>query len=270
MSLDPIIRAHYDLGGERPRLARDSQLEWVRTQELLQRYLPGPPAAILDVGGGPGAYAAWLAGLGYTVHLVDPVPRHVAEALALAAAQPGHPFTAALGDARGLDAPDAAFDAVLLMGPLYHLVDRSDRLRALGEARRAVRPGGRVIAVVISRFASLLDGLRSGWLQNPVFRAIVEQDLRTGEHRNPEPQARPEWFTMAYLHRPVDLADEIEESGLHLEVCLGIEGPGWLIWHEMWDDPQQRAAVLDAARAAEQEPSLLGASAHLMAIAGRG
>jgi ubiquinone/menaquinone biosynthesis C-methylase UbiE len=267
--LDPTIQAHYQLGVEGPRLARDSTLEWVRTQELLKRYLPAAPALILDVGGGPGVYAGWLAEQGYSVQLVDPVPQHVAEAEARARAQPEHPFAAALGEARHLDAPDAAYDAVLLMGPLYHLVERSDRLLALREALRVVRPGGRIMAVGISRFASLLDGLRAGWLGDPVFRAIVEQDLRTGQHRNPEPERRPEWFTTAYFHRPDDLAEEVKGVGLQLEAVLGIEGPGWLIWRERWNDPQQRAGLLEAAHAVEHEPSLVGACGHLMAIAHR-
>jgi len=102
--------------------------------------------------------------------------------------------------------PNAAYDAVLLTGPLYHLVEQSDRLLALREARRVVRPCGCVVAVGISRFASLLDGLGSGWLANPQFRAIAEQDLKTGRHQNPEPDRRPEWFTTAYFHRPGKLA----------------------------------------------------------------
>jgi ubiquinone/menaquinone biosynthesis C-methylase UbiE len=265
--LDPAIQAHYDLGVERPRLAHDSTLEWVRTQELLERYLPRPPASVLDVGGGPGLYASWLAQSGYTVKLVDPVPRHVAEAGALAEAQPEHRFEVGVGDARRLDAPDAAYDAVLLMGPLYHLVERSDRLLGLTEARRVVRPGGRVFAVGISRFASLLDGLRFGWLGDPVFRAMVERDLQTGQHRNPEPERRPEWFTTAYFHRPDELAEEVAAAGLEIEAVLGIEGPGWMIWRDRWDDADGRAALLDAARAVEQEPTLQGISAHLMVVA---
>jgi 2-polyprenyl-3-methyl-5-hydroxy-6-metoxy-1,4-benzoquinol methylase len=117
--LDPSIKAHYDLGVEQPRLAEQSTLEWLRSQELLERYLPRPPATILDVGGGPGVYARWLAAKDYTVRLIDPVPLHVDEARALAA----QPFEAEVGDARQLEAADASYDAVLLMGPLYHLVE---------------------------------------------------------------------------------------------------------------------------------------------------
>jgi SAM-dependent methyltransferase len=268
--LDPSIEAHYALGVERRRLAGESNLEWLRTQELLERYLPAPPASILDVGGGPGIYAGWLAEKGYAVRLIDPVPRHVAEAELLSRAQPQHPFVTAVGDARRLDEEDAAYDAVLLMGPLYHLVERSERLLALREARRVVRPRGHIVAVGISRFASLLDGLRSGWLSYPVFHAIVEQDLRTGQHRNPEPAQRPEWFTTAYFHRPDELAEEVTAAGLVVEALIGIEGPGWLIWRERWDDPERQAQLLEAARAVEEESAVLGASAHLMVIARSG
>jgi ubiquinone/menaquinone biosynthesis C-methylase UbiE len=109
--------------------------------------------------------------------LLDPVPRHVAEAQALALSQAQQPFEAALGDARRLDEPADSFDVVLLMGPLYHLVERADRVLALQEARRAVRSTGQIVAVAVSRFVSLLDGLHSEWLSDPKFRAMVEQDL---------------------------------------------------------------------------------------------
>ena len=72
VSFDEDITAFYDRGDEEDRLRTWGRLELIRTQELLTRFLPRAPAVVLDVGGGPGAYAAWLAGLGYEVHLLDP------------------------------------------------------------------------------------------------------------------------------------------------------------------------------------------------------
>jgi ubiquinone/menaquinone biosynthesis C-methylase UbiE len=193
--MDDSIREHYEGGVELGRLSGGtSRIEFERTKELLERYLPPPPADVLDVGGGPGAYAAWLTEAGYRVHLVDPVPLHVERA------RDRGGFTSALGDARRLEQNDDSCDAVLLLGPLYHLTERADRVRALAEARRVVRPGGPVAAAAISRTASLLDGLKHGQLADPAFRAIAERDLVDGQHRNP--QGRPGWFTTAFFHRP--------------------------------------------------------------------
>jgi SAM-dependent methyltransferase len=199
------------------------------------------------------------------VHLVDPVPLHVEQAKH-AAEGAKHPFTVALGDARRLGQDDSSWDVVLMLGPLYHLTDRQHRLLALAEARRVVRPGGMVAAAGISRFASLLDGLTFGYLSDPIFSEIVERDLRDGQHRNPTDLL--EWFTTAYFHHPDELAEEVGEAGLKLEAILGIEGPGWLL-PGLWDHPQGRENVLRAARALERERTLLGVSAHLLAIGRR-
>src|SRR4051794_20003509 len=107
---DPLsdIVEHYAMGGEQSRLsAGTSRLEFARTCAILRRCLPPAPARILDAGGGPGAYAYWLTEAGYTVHLVDPVPLHVEQAIATS-----NGYTAAAGDARMLDEPDSAADAV--------------------------------------------------------------------------------------------------------------------------------------------------------------
>ncbi len=267
---DPAFAAHYGAGIERTRLVSSGEpsLELVRTLELLDRFLPPPPADVLDVGGGPGIYAGILARRGYRVELIDIVPLHVGQAAAAAAKQPEAPFVAKVGDARDLDAHDRSRDAVLLLGPLYHLTEREDRLRALREARRVLRPGGVLIGGAISRFASLLDGLKQGFLADPTFAAIVERDLREGQHRNPAPVERPEWFTTSFFHHPDELAREIADAGLALAAVLGVEGPGWLLPHR-WEDPTRRESVLKAARAVEQEPTLLGLSPHLLVMARR-
>jgi SAM-dependent methyltransferase len=260
---------HYSGGIERDRLlAGRSQLERVRTQELLNRHLPPPPAVVLDVGGGPGANAHWLTELGYEVHLIDPVPLHIEQAQAI---EPPV-ASATLGDARQLDWPDASVDVVLMLGPLYHLTEHMDRVRALQEANRVVRPEGVVFVVGITRYASLFDGLSAGFLENLEFAAIVERDLRDGQHRNPS--NHPYYFTTAYFHHPDELENEVREAELDVIEFISIEGPAWHMvgqdFQEKWEDPAWRERLLAASRAVEKEPTLLGLGPHLMVIAHKG
>lgn len=267
--MEPEILAHYAAGIEAPRLASHAGiLERARTLDLLSRHLPPPPARVLDVGGGPGLYSVWLAGRGYDVRLLDPVPLHVDQARAAAAAA-GVALDVAIGDARSLPDADSSADAVLLMGPLYHLTERVDRLAALSEARRVLRPGGALMAVGISRYASLLDGLSRRFVDDPAFRSILDRDLAEGQHRNPTD--RLDYFTTAFFHRAEHLAAEAEEAGLGMATVLAIEGPAWLLADiaERSTDPAHWMLLLDLLRRIEAEPALLAASAHLMLVARR-
>ncbi|MFJ6216987.1 class I SAM-dependent methyltransferase [Streptomyces sp. NPDC092296] len=241
----------------------DGVLELVRTQELLRRRLPGAPAAVLDVGGGPGTHARWLVQDGYDVHLVDPVPRHVEQARVAGC-------TVELGDARRLTAADASYDVVLLLGPLYHLQDAGDRARALAEAYRAVRPGGLVAAAAINRYAPLLHNAATGNLARPGVQAAVDSSLTTGRHDGRHA------FTRAYFHTPAELGAELRHAGLTQVHVHGVEGPAWsqLKAVEQHSGPVTAdsplfAAALAAARAADHHPALLAATSHLLAVAHR-
>ncbi|MGO9088547.1 MAG: class I SAM-dependent methyltransferase [Candidatus Sulfotelmatobacter sp.] len=243
------------------------QLEQARTHELILRHLPPPPATIIDAGGGAGVYACWLAARGYQVHLIDPVPKHVEQARAASAGQPEHPLASAeVGDARRLPHADASADAVLLLGPLYHLVEREDRLACLREARRVLGPGGLAWGAGISRFASLFDSLSNGFFSDPAFAPIVSRDLEDGQHRNPTGNLL--YFTDAYLHRPGELSRELLAAGFQVVEVTAIEGPGWLArdFDRLWNDPALRERLLAVVRKVEREPSVLGASSHIMAI----
>jgi SAM-dependent methyltransferase len=263
------VIAHYrDRRPERTRLSEpQGRIELARTQELLLRHLPGDPQHILDVGGAVGTYSAWLASQGHAVHLVDPVAEQVEEARERAGSPPM--FTASVGDGRDLDEPDGSYDAVLVFGPLYHLPQQADRVQALKEAARVVRPGGLVFGAAISRFASLMDGLSRGFLFDPEFQGIVTSDLESGQHRNPT--NRPEWFTTAFLHHPSELAEEAEAAGLAVREVVGLEGlAGWLPHlADRWSDPSARETILYSARVVEDESSLLGLSSHLLLVAER-
>jgi len=268
--LPPEVRAYYARGGETQRLFKGhGQIELARTQEIILRHLPPPPGAVLDVGGGPGIYACWLAARGYRLHLVDAMPLHIEQARQASALQPDTPVASMrVGDARRLYEADAAVDAVLLLGPLYHLTERGDRIQALGEARRVLRPGGLLFAVGIGRFASLLSGMVDNFLGDPDAREIVERDLRDGQHRNPTDK---DYFTTAFFHRPEDLTSEVTEAGFELVDLLGVEGPAWLLpdLERRWADEAERERLHEAARAVEREPTLVGIHPHLLAVARR-
>ena len=101
---DRDILSYYESYDEQGRLGRGvGALEFARMQDLIGRFLAPPPGVVLDVGGGPGRYACWLAAKGYQVHLIDAVPSLVEQARAASAAQPDCPLaSAAVGDARSL------------------------------------------------------------------------------------------------------------------------------------------------------------------------
>ncbi|MBB3082459.1 class I SAM-dependent methyltransferase [Geodermatophilus sabuli] len=230
-------------------------VEFRRTQALLRRHLPPPPARVLDVGGGPGVHATWLADDGYDVLLLDPVEQHVARATALAAGR----FTARTGDARSLDRAPGTVDAVLLLGPLYHLPDPADRATALREAVRSARPGGLVAVAAISRVGGgAVDAVRRDLLAEPAVRSAVHDVLNTG------------WTRLApafYFHTPDELGAELLAADL-LDVRVhGLEGPAWALVpdHAGSSDPIV-TTVADLADLADADPMTVGASSHLLAI----
>jgi SAM-dependent methyltransferase len=241
---------------DRLRATPHGRLEFERTQELLRRHLPPAPARVLDVGGATGAHARWLAEDGHRVHVVDLVPEHVA----VAAGIPG--VTAAVGDARDLAEPDSRADATLLLGPLYHLVDRADRVRALREAARVTAPGGVVAAAAISRHAPLLDWGARNKIDDenePLLREITA----SGRH---DPRLG---FTTAYFHRVDELADEMREAGLHGVRVHGVEGPLAAVVLALGIEAvtDRLQAALRVARLVDDDPDLIATSPHLLGLA---
>jgi len=264
---DPAIRAYYDRAPEESRLeVGASQLEQLRSRELILRHAPEPPTVVLDVGGAAGAYAFWLAERGYDVHLIDAVPRLIQVARDRNEHAVRRLASCRVADARALPAADDSTAMVLLLGPLYHLVDAHDRHAALTEAARVLRPGGVLVAAGISRWASALDGLAREALRDQDFARIVERDLLDGHHENPTD--RLDYFTTAYFHRPEDLRTEVTAAGLDVEGLYGVEGPGWILSDlvDRWSDPARRDVLVQVARALESEPSTLGWSAHLIVV----
>jgi SAM-dependent methyltransferase len=262
--VDPRVLARYEAYDEDGRLWRAGlgDLVRLRTWEILDRFVPAS-GRVLDVGGGPGAHAAHLASRGDRVTLVDPVPRHVTRARARAREPGGAPFAVCLGEATSLRVAPGGADAVLLMGPLYHLVERAERLAALAEARRALRPGGRLVAEVIGRYTWAMEATVKGLTGSPAVPRDVGR-VATGLSQDPAAAAPGSFW--AYFHRLDELEDELAEAGFGDVALIAVEGFAWLLGdlERRMLDPE---AVLAAVRLTEREPSMLGCSAHVMGIA---
>jgi SAM-dependent methyltransferase len=261
-----LLHLHYQLGLEEPRLDEAlGSVELTRTLEVAVRVLPRPPAVVADIGGGPGRYTLELAGRGYTVMHRDLVPLHV-EQLRAASGTLAHRIHTAVGDARDLDLDDDSIDAVLLLGPLYHLVERDQRVLALKEVLRVARPGAPVLVSAISRWAPRLHGYLAERLyeRETFFPELVRAVEESGRLND----SVPGWFT-GYCHRPEQLREEVEEAGLVVEDLVGLEGLAFALGDlaERLRDPTGRDVVLDCARAIERVPELLGLSPHLLVVA---
>lgn len=190
----------------------------------------------------------------YHVHLIDLVPGHVRAAAA------GGMITAAVGDARALGQMSASADAVLLFGPLYHLVSAEDRHRTLVEARRVLRPAGVLLAAAISRFMAVVDWAPQGALSDRVAEKL-RLGLETGRH---DPTLG---FTDAYFHTAAERRQEVETAGFDIIGVVGIEGPAWTIADAAVDAEEKYRSALRCAQLTEDHPEITNASAHLMAVA---
>ena len=233
------------------------QLERTRTEELIIRFIPKPPAVVIDVGGATGIYSFFIAGLGHEVHLVDIVPNHIDQAKAVSGKGDRPALASArVGDARSLDFTDESADVVMMHGPLYHLTKKGDRKQALSEAWRVLKPGGVLLAVTINRYAGVVYGITKGFIYNAEHMRMFRREVKTGRRTNP-----PEGFSTfpnAIFLLPEEVKHEIEAVRFNCEKVLGIVGPAWLVPEidSAWNDPIKRNAILDIARLLENEPIL--------------
>jgi len=254
--IDARIQTYYgEVFDEHVRLTtRSAQgpLEFQRTQEIIRAHVPG--GRVLDIGGGAGIHSRALMDAGYEVEMIDPVVRHVEQAQEAG-------VRASVGDARELEHADQSFDAAILLGPLYHLASREDRLGALREAARVVRAGGVVLAAGLSRYVAF--GAAS--LGRPVPTPIPGEWAGLIADGTPGSQLR---FPAGHFHTAEELEDEVADAGLDVLEVVGVEGPAGLFLEQAGEvSAEVRDAALAIARAASAVPGIRDQSAHLIAVA---
>lgn len=241
-------------------------LEFLRCKDIISRYLVSDNMSIADIGGATGAFSFWLAGQGHRVSLLDLVDRHIEIAKQHENDNGISLASAIVGDARKLPFESNSFDLVLLMGPLYHLQDKSDRLKSLEEAYRVLKPNGRLVCEVISRYASMFDGYIFGLVEDPEFIPILQRDIKTGCHQDTSSSKR--YFTDGYFHHPEELVSELKKSNFEFEDIIAVTSFANAIQNikSKMEDVNYLNTLLETIKLVEKEPSLMGISSHYIGI----
>jgi 2-polyprenyl-3-methyl-5-hydroxy-6-metoxy-1,4-benzoquinol methylase len=257
------IRSYYDSRAEDEwdRLDRH-RTEFEITLRTLRKHLPSS-GRVLDVGSGPGRYAIELAKTGYELTLLD-LSEKCLELAQKKAGEAGVAISAIRGD--GLDLlrlfGDGDFDAVLMLGPLYHLLEREKRQHALRGALSVVKPDGLLFAAYLTRYASLRHDARFQPERLCENRPYAERLLETGVHD----QVRD--FTDSYFAYPSGVSDEIESSGFEVLELIGCEGV--LAGHEQRVNELEGEAWdcwVDFNERIGRDSEMLAASDHLLCVA---
>jgi len=262
------IKQYYATEIEKNRLELEFfMLEGIRTKEIISRYLSKDKMNIIDIGGGAGYYSFWLQEKGHNVSLVDLSPINIELANKYSLATGIQLSNSGVGDATDLDFKEGEFDLVLLCGPLYHLIDKKERLLALSEAKRVLKPNGILLTAVISRYASLFDGFKRDLITDDHFEKIVIDDLKTGIHLNDTKNL--DYFTTTYFHTPSEIRSEIIESKLRLDKLIAIESFGWFVnnFKEKSEDLNYMNKLRKMINIVESNDDIIAISPHIMAIA---
>ena len=270
------VRAYYADFGEREweRLENpdDGAVEFAVTCQALDTYL-SPNARVLDIGGGPGRYTIWLAQRGHHVSLADLCP----ELLSIARTKIGQAGVDAMveevveADARDLSHwADSSFDAVLSLGPFYHLPDPDDRNRAASELRRVLRVGGPAFVALMPRYAFLRRTLaipdeRRHLAQPDFIKRVLEEGMFINDV--------PGRFTNGYGVLPGDVPPFFEQHGFTTLALLAAEGIAASSQPALSElaasDPTAHQAALDVIIRTSSDPSILGMSGHLLYVGRR-
>lgn len=264
------IKKFYSNEMEKDRLELELfKLEGIRTREIISRFLSKKAMDIADIGGGAGFYAFWLQALEHQVSLIDLSSKNIELVNEYSKKTGVQLAKCQTGDATNLDLSDEQFDLVLLLGPLYHLINKEERVKALSEAKRVLKPGGSVLSAVISRYASLFDGFKRDLIMDDRFEKLLVDDLNTGIHLNET--GNPEYFTTAYFHTPGEIKKEITESGLQFEKLIAVESFGWIIddFAKKSEDKNYMNKLNKIINLVETNDDIIAMSQHIIAVAGK-
>lgn len=266
------VKRFYKISSQREweRLVSPNQgeLEFVVNKAWMSKYLPTSGSRVLDIGGGPGRYSIWLAEQGYRVVLAD-LSQELLD-LAREKTKEAGVELEAIREANAIDLSgfeDESFDAVLCMGPLYHLLTEQGRRAATAEVLRVVKPSGVVFVAFLNRLH--------------IMRVVVDEDIPfftpytfdlvkrwkdEGVFISPVPGI----FTDSYSFHPRDVVPFMESAGFGTIELISSQGNAADVQRQLSSfaerQPELHPWVLTNVIDLANEPSIIGSGVHMMYI----
>ncbi|MBD7945342.1 MULTISPECIES: class I SAM-dependent methyltransferase [Psychrobacillus] len=255
----------FDEWGRLEREPIEFQVNW----HYIKRYLP-PAGNILDNGAGPGKYSIKLAMEGYRVTLTDLTPKlvEIAKEKAEEFHLENHFSDFLVADARDLSGiQDEQFDAALMLGPMYHLQEEADRIKAIRELHRVTKKNGLVFIAFMPRIKHILTSLMypENWKPNNQMKSI-QQFNDTGSFNHQEAGR----FTGAYYFNIEEIKPFMEAHGFESLELIGsnvasiLNKENWDYWKDKGE--QEYKNLIDLLIEKANDPYILGISSHLLYI----
>lgn len=259
------VRKHYDADPEREWIRLENHpFEFILTTGMMEKYIQ-PGDTILDIGGGPGRYSIHFAERGCAVTLAELSEGNVALAKEKAT-HAGVELKSYACNCLELESLGLGqFDHVFLMGPLYHLQEEADRVRAVEIALQHLKSGGKLYASFILAFSGILYCLQNGGylvedLKTPAAAHLVDDVARGRDYRGPG-------FTSVYFYHQNNILPFMEKfhlEKLHFFGQEGILAPNYR--DILARDPEEIRAWIDLARRYLELPEMIAYSEHAMYI----
>lgn len=265
------VKKYYAAFDEWARLERPmGRLEFERSMGYLDRFLP-TPCRVLDLGCGPGRYTIALAKRGHCVTLADLsasqleiARRKTTEACVTDNVKGFHELSATSLDCF----EDESFDAVVALGPFYHLIAQEDRQKAAEEIARVVRPGGWVFAAFIPPFFHL-SHLIARAVSNP--EQVCKDNFIEGLEKGLFINRHDTGFQEAYFAYPSEIAETLASAGLRCHLIASLRGIANEHESDLYSiaerDPDLFKAIMDVLDRSSTIPSVVEMGGHALAVA---
>jgi ubiquinone/menaquinone biosynthesis C-methylase UbiE len=267
------IQKYYGVFQEWERLARedDGALEFAVNKSWIARHLPSPGARVLDLGGGPGRYSIWLAELGFRTTLADLSPDLLG--IAREQSKTASIDLEAIVEANAVDlsqSEDASFDAALCMGPMYHLIDSEDRVRAARELSRVVKPGAPVFVAFLNRLQLLKVAINP---DVPFFTFATFEFVRRWYEEGIFISPVLGVFADAHFAHPKDIAPFMEAHAFETVDLISSESLIDVVQKNLTSfkerQPDLYPWLLDKLIDVANEPTIIGSAGHFLYIGRR-